>query len=269
MAQHLSERQEFYAQWKRKFRRQGEVVDRGLVQFNFQWNSYRWLIPQQMSRPWMCIELNQYVFDLKCSLKVLGYDGGLFDCSVLAVTSALIGFRRNDVTYDGLTKRLIQHSASEKPMIPLTMIYKPATTTFGFIEGIEDPIVDPSESECIRIRGYLVIGANQRNEICLMHQSGRINVTPEMIIKCSSFAIEHAKSLVLKMTKAVEDAIISRIISSSQPCRRGRNKTRSIIWLEEDEFVEFGGQEELHATTPFPRCEYFRAHSAYWHIRNE
>uniref|UniRef100_A0A915CPF5 Secreted protein n=1 Tax=Ditylenchus dipsaci TaxID=166011 RepID=A0A915CPF5_9BILA len=56
-------------------------------------------------------------------------------------------------------QRLIQHSASEKPMIPLTMIYKPATTTFGFIEGIEDPIVDPSESECIRIRGYLVIGA--------------------------------------------------------------------------------------------------------------
>lgn len=55
----------------------------------------------------LCISVNQYVFDIKCILRVLDYDGGIFDCATLAVTTALMGFKRNDVTYDGITKKLI------------------------------------------------------------------------------------------------------------------------------------------------------------------
>jgi len=151
----------------------------------------------------LCIEMNQFVYDIKCQLKVLDYDGGLFDCSTLAVTTALMGFKRNDVTYDGIAKKLISHSPSERPMIPLTMVFNPATLTFGFVDGIDDPIVDPSESECVCVNGFLVIGTNRRDEICLMFQSGRLNITPENIIKCADVAIEHAKEMANLMTAEV------------------------------------------------------------------
>jgi len=147
----------------------------------------------------LCIEMNQYVYDLKCTLKVLDYDGGLFDCATLAVTTALIGFKRNDATYNGITKQLVVHSVDDRPMIPLTLYYKPATVTFGFVDGIEDPIVDPTETESALINGYLVVGANHRGEICLMYQSGNVNVSPETVMKCSEHAILHSKTMTDKM----------------------------------------------------------------------
>ncbi|CAK5099717.1 unnamed protein product [Meloidogyne enterolobii] len=83
----------------------------------------------------LCIESNKYVFDIKCEIKILDYDGGLWDASVLAVSCAITHFKRSDVSYNSITKKLIVHS-NDKPPIPLTVYYKPVTTTFGFINGI-------------------------------------------------------------------------------------------------------------------------------------
>lgn len=49
----------------------------------------------------------RFVFDIKCTLKVLDYDGGLWDCCTLAVSTAITQFRRNDISYNAVTKKLI------------------------------------------------------------------------------------------------------------------------------------------------------------------
>lgn len=52
-----------------------------------------------------------------------------------------------------------------------------------------EPIVDPSESEYVCIEGFLVIGANRRGEICLVYQSGRLNISTETVKKILIFKI--------------------------------------------------------------------------------
>ncbi|CAK5091469.1 unnamed protein product [Meloidogyne enterolobii] len=143
----------------------------------------------------LCIESNKYVFDIKCEIKILDYDGGLWDASVLAVSCAITHFKRSDVSYNSITKKLIVHS-NDKPPIPLTVYYKPVTTTFGFINGIDDPIIDPTMEESLLVDGFLIIGANHRDEICLISQSGNLNVNQKSIEKCCEIALKNVKELI-------------------------------------------------------------------------
>uniref|UniRef100_A0A914L3W7 Exoribonuclease phosphorolytic domain-containing protein n=1 Tax=Meloidogyne incognita TaxID=6306 RepID=A0A914L3W7_MELIC len=141
------------------------------------------------------INLPRYVFDIKCEIKILDYDGGLWDASVLAVSCAITHFKRSDVSYNSMTKKLIVHS-NDKPPIPLTVYYKPVTTTFGFINGIEDPIIDPTMEESLLVDGFLIIGANHRDEICLISQSGNLNANQKSIEKCCEIALQNVKELI-------------------------------------------------------------------------
>jgi len=150
----------------------------------------------------LCIEMDRYVVDLKCSLKVLDHDGGLLDCCSLAVTATLAGFRRNDVTYDAINKRIVVHPPSDRPMLPLTLYHKPVTVTFGFVDGILEPMVDPTGGEDPLITGYLTIGANHRSEVCMVHQTGNICIGPGMIFKCSEYAIDRAEETLKLVERA-------------------------------------------------------------------
>lgn len=49
--------------------------------------------------------------------------------------------------------------------------------------------------------GYLVIGANHRDEICLIYQIGNLNVDLETIVKCSEFVLRRAKVIMEEMMK--------------------------------------------------------------------
>ncbi|KAH7731835.1 exosome complex component RRP45-like protein [Aphelenchoides avenae] len=151
----------------------------------------------------LCIEMNNFVFDLRVNLRVLEYSGGLFDCASIAVTTALLGFRRSDAAYKWLEKKITVYSPMERPLIPMTVYHKPITVTFGFMQGIDDPIVDPSDREYLRIRGFLVIGANKRDQICLMYQSGNVSLTEEKISQCSAIAIARAKEITGSIDVAV------------------------------------------------------------------
>jgi len=156
----------------------------------------------------LCIEMNQYVFDIRCQLTVLDYDGGLWDCSTLAVTTALIALRRNDVTYSSVAKKLTSYSSFDRAQIPLTMYYKPATITFGFVDGMENyPIVDPTTEESVLINGYLVLGANHRDEICLIFQSGNLEIEPSTMLECSNLVLKRVKDL----TRIMENSIVETI----------------------------------------------------------
>ncbi|KAL3095524.1 hypothetical protein niasHS_004783 [Heterodera schachtii] len=150
----------------------------------------------------LCIEIDKYVFDIRCTIKVLDYDGGLFDACTLAVSTALMGFKRNDVTYNAVTKKLKSHSAYDKALVPLTLYYKPATVTFGFISGIDEPMVDPTLEESSLIEGSLTIGANHRDEICLMHQCGNLRINSTRIQKCCELTLRYARELSKEMNKA-------------------------------------------------------------------
>ncbi|KAL3097213.1 hypothetical protein niasHT_030208 [Heterodera trifolii] len=150
----------------------------------------------------LCIEIDKYVFDIRCTIKVLDYDGGLFDACTLAVSTALMGFKRNDVTYNAVTKKLKSHSAYDKALVPLTLYYKPATITFGFISGIDEPMVDPTLEESSLIEGSLTIGANHRDEICLMHQCGNLRINSARVQKCCELTLRYARELSKEINKA-------------------------------------------------------------------
>jgi exosome complex component RRP45 len=151
----------------------------------------------------LCIEMNSFVFDLRVTLRVLEYSGGLYDCASLAVTATLMGFKRKDATYKWLEKKLLVHSAMERPLIPITIYHKPITVTFGFMHGVSEPIVDPTDREYLKIHGFLIIGANKRDQICLLYQSGNVSLTEDTISRCSDIAMERAREITKVLDLAV------------------------------------------------------------------
>jgi len=196
----------------------------------------------------LCIEANRYVLELKCHIRVLDYDGALWDCCTLAVTTALVGFRRNDITFCRSTQQLLFYSEFERAQVPLTMYYRPTTITFGFVgaenhqiglasEGVcqqqgasgevtavvkeeqqpLEPLVDPTPEESVLIVGYLVIGSNHRDEVCLLHQIGQLeNVDEATLSRCTELVLARVKPVV----KQITDLFIGAN-TKSKPSQRG------------------------------------------------
>ena len=45
----------------------------------------------------------------------------------------------------------------------------------------DDPIIDPTAQESVLMNGYIIVGANHRDEICLIFQSGNLSMKPEIV----------------------------------------------------------------------------------------
>ena len=88
----------------------------------------------------------------------------------------------------------------------LNVHHIPICTTFFFIEGIEQPIIDANAKEEKLAKSRLSICMNIFEDLCGMSSLGSLEVDPQNILKCSKIALSKTKEL----TKIIREAFANR-----------------------------------------------------------
>jgi hypothetical protein len=56
------------------------------------------------------------------------------------------------------------------------------------------------------LAGYLVMGANHRDEVCLVYQVGNLRLDKATMVRCSNLVLARAKTIVETLSRAVADS---------------------------------------------------------------
>jgi hypothetical protein len=130
------------------------------------------------------------------------------DCAALATISALLHFRRPEVTVSG--NEVTIHSMEERTPVPLSIHHIPICVTFGFFSELDVIVVDPElKEECV-INGRMTITMNVHKELCGIQKSGGNAIMAESVIKCSKIAAVKTAELTELMNQTLEDHWNSR-----------------------------------------------------------
>lgn len=82
----------------------------------------------------LCIAPGERVWQLRCDVHVLDDQGNVIDAVALAAISALLHFRRADVSIKG--RDVTVHSYTERAPVPLAIHHIPLCVTFGLFEDV-------------------------------------------------------------------------------------------------------------------------------------
>jgi exosome complex component RRP45 len=88
------------------------------------------------------IVAGEKVWAIKVHIRILNQEGGVLDCACLAAMSALLHFKRPDVSV--IENEIIIHPFTEKIPISLGIHHIPICITFAFFNNGETHVIDPS-----------------------------------------------------------------------------------------------------------------------------
>eukprot|EP01134_Creolimax_fragrantissima_P001969 CFRG1969T1 len=183
----------------------GRVVERGLRD------------SRAIETEGLCIVAGEKVWQINVDISILDDCGNIIDCAALAAVAALKHFRRPDVTVVGETATI--HTLTEKEPIPLGIQHSPYTVTFGFFNGGEYMVVDPSLEEERVMEGRLTMTVNTHREICAMHKSGGVSLLPDQIMRCAKVAAIKVTELNEMLNSVLDEAGVG--ISNPLPNKQG------------------------------------------------
>ncbi|KAJ3351279.1 Exosome complex component RRP45 [Entophlyctis luteolus] len=148
----------------------------------------------------LCILAGEKVWSVRIDIHVLDHEGNIVDCACVAAVSALMHFRRPDVTVDG---DKVTHSTNERNPIPLSIHHIPICITFGFFDKGERVIVDPTYLEEQVQDGKFVVVVNTHRELCSMSKAGGASLNIAKIMQCTEVAATKAA----EVTEMVRSAL--------------------------------------------------------------
>jgi len=156
----------------------------------------------------LCVMAGDKVWQIRVDVHVLDFDGALIDCASVATITALMHFRRPDVTVSG--EEFTVHSAEERDLIPLNVYHLPICVTFGFTEKGETIIVDPLDMEEKVLEGKIVVGMNNHREICTLHCSGSMLINKAEVLRCTSTSIARVQDITALIRKVIAEDAVAR-----------------------------------------------------------
>ncbi|KAN0025484.1 hypothetical protein ACTFIU_003745 [Dictyostelium citrinum] len=164
----------------------------------------------------LCIISGSKVWSIKIAIHVLDDCGNLLDCASISVITALIHFRKPDVTVVGNDATI--HSLDEREPVPLSIHHTPISITFGFFPN-EIMIVDPDTKEESVMDGKLSFFVNIHKEICGVSKGGGTSTTIDQVLKCSKIAVIKAAEITQQIRESIHENM--KLRSSSQNKRNG------------------------------------------------
>jgi len=159
----------------------------------------------------LCIISGEKVWDICVDIHVLNHDGNLIDAASICAMAALLHFRRPDVSVSG--NEVTIHSFDDKAPISLSVHHIPICTTFAFMEGGKQMVVDPTDLEERTMDGKVVVGINVHQEICCLQMAGKLLLEKDQVIRCTNIAL-------VKVT-AITQQIKARLAEDNE--RRSKN----------------------------------------------
>jgi len=167
----------------------GRVVERGLRE------------SRAIDTEALCIVAGELVWEVRCDIHVLDHSGNLIDCASIAVITALMHFRRPDVTVVGTEYTI--HSLSERQPVPLSIHHMPVAISFAFLDEGRLLVVDPSLQEENCMDGRVSITLNADGELCAVKKSGGVAIGVEQLLECTKIAGVKATEI----TKYIRDRL--------------------------------------------------------------
>jgi len=153
----------------------------------------------------LCVISGEKVWDICVDVHVLNHQGNLIDAASVAAMAALLHFRRPDVTVAG--NDVTVHSFDDKDPIPLSVHHIPICTTFAFMEGGKQMVVDPTDIEEKTMDGKVIVGMNVHQEICCLQMAGKLLLEKEQVIRCTNIALVKVNEVTQQIkTRLAEDA---------------------------------------------------------------
>eukprot|EP01104_Vermistella_antarctica_P015412 TRINITY_DN5062_c0_g1_i1.p1 TRINITY_DN5062_c0_g1~~TRINITY_DN5062_c0_g1_i1.p1 ORF type:complete len:444 (+),score=169.41 TRINITY_DN5062_c0_g1_i1:142-1473(+) len=134
----------------------------------------------------LCIVANEKVWSIRVDIHVLDHGGNIMDCASIATVTALLHFRRPDVSIVGDTVTV--HSLDEREPVPLSIHHVPICVTFAFFDDGALEAVDPSLKEELIMSGRMTMSINSHNEMCAVQKGGGSPLSIDQILKCSRVA---------------------------------------------------------------------------------
>eukprot|EP01133_Synstelium_polycarpum_P001184 gene1184-1362_t len=173
----------------------------------------------------LCIVAGAKVWTIRTNVHVLDDCGNLLDCASISVITALLHFRKPDVTVIGNDATI--HPVDEREPVPLSIHHTPIAITFGFFPN-EAMVVDPETKEEMVMDGKLSFYVNIHKEICGVSKGGGNSTTIEQVIKCSKIAVLRAT----EVTQYIREALHEDIQANMSASARRRNKRVNLEMVE-------------------------------------
>ena len=152
----------------------------------------------------LCIISGAKCWSIRADVHVLDADGGLVDCSCIAIMAALRHFRRPDVSVDG--ENVTIYTMAERVPVPLSIMHNPVCITFSFCHGGETVLLDATRSE-EQVRESSVTFTVNDFELCQISKIGGNAIDAVALLKCINTALAKGKEINGIVTqKLAEDA---------------------------------------------------------------
>ncbi|KAI7898841.1 ribosomal protein S5 domain 2-type protein [Cokeromyces recurvatus] len=151
----------------------------------------------------LCIVAGEKVWQIRVDLLFLDHDGNLVDCASIAAITALLHFRRPDVTVSG--EEVTIHPIDQRNPVPLSIHHIPICITFAFFDKGERLVVDPNYLENQAKEGDMTITMNIHREICCLSKAGGIPLEMDQVLRCSQIAIIKVNEIDELIKKVLEE----------------------------------------------------------------
>ncbi|CDO93216.1 unnamed protein product [Kluyveromyces dobzhanskii CBS 2104] len=170
----------------------------------------------------LCIIAGSKCWSLRADVHFLDCDGGLIDASCIAVMTALLHFKKPDVTVLG--EKVTVHPVDEREPVSLGVLHVPVCVTFSFFnpddteENIkgehngEISIIDASLKEELLRDGVLTVTLNKNREVVQVSKAGGLPMDALSLIDCC----HKAYGIVEKITDQIQRAIKQDSIARNQ-----------------------------------------------------
>ncbi|KAI8836589.1 ribosomal protein S5 domain 2-type protein [Chytridium lagenaria] len=136
----------------------------------------------------LCIISGEKVWSIRIDIHVLDHEGNILDCACIAAVTALLHFRRPDISVDG-------DVVTVRNPIPLSVHHIPICITFGLFDDGERVIMDPSHLEEQVQEGDMTIVVNAHRELCTLSKAGGCPLEMSLILRCSNVAAVKAAEI--------------------------------------------------------------------------
>ena len=155
----------------------------------------------------LCLIPGKQVWSIRVEVTVIDHDGNLTDACGIATLTALLHFRRPEVTIVG--DRITIHPETEREPIPLNIQHVPVIVTFAIMKN-GALLADPTAVESKISTGEVSIAVNTLHQICVVHKAGGDAVAPASLLAASGIAVNKVEYIVGKLTSSVANDLLAR-----------------------------------------------------------
>ncbi|XP_017480837.1 PREDICTED: exosome complex component rrp45 isoform X2 [Rhagoletis zephyria] len=156
----------------------------------------------------LCVTTEERVWVLRIDLNVLNHEGNLIDCCSVAALSALMHFKRPDVSI--IDNDVHIHSAAEKEPIPMVLHHYPVCVSYCLFDDGRLAVADPSVSEERTAESAMVFGLNSFRELCCLNLGGTTLTSSTLLLQCATRAARRAKFVVDYVKETLELDVMAR-----------------------------------------------------------